>query len=72
MYATRRHKLTGLLYVAPALVFVIVFTAYPFLQMVWMSLNNWSLISPPKVVGFENYTRMAADKIGRASCRERV
>ena len=62
MYATRRHKLTGFLYVAPALLFVVVFTAYPFLQMVWMSLNNWSLITPPRFVGLDNYTRMAADK----------
>jgi multiple sugar transport system permease protein len=62
MYATRRHKLTGLLYVAPALLFVLVFTAYPFMQMVWMSLNNWSLITPPRFVGLDNYTRMAADK----------
>jgi multiple sugar transport system permease protein len=62
MYATRRHKLTGLLYVAPALLFVLVFTAYPFMQMVWMSLNNWSLITPPRFIGLDNYTRMAADK----------
>ena len=62
MYATRRHKLTGFLYVAPALLFVLVFIAYPFLQMVWMSLNNWSLITPPRFVGLDNYTRMAADK----------
>jgi multiple sugar transport system permease protein len=62
MYATRRYKLTALLYLTPALLFVAVFTAYPFLQMVWISFNNWSLISPPKFVGLENYTRAFNDK----------
>ena len=49
MLATRRNKLTGLLYLAPALLFVAVFTFYPFMQMVWMSFNSWSLITPPEV-----------------------
>ena len=62
MFATRRHKLIGFLYVAPALAFVLVFTAYPLIQMVWISFNNWSLITPPRYVGLDNYTRMAADK----------
>jgi multiple sugar transport system permease protein len=62
MHRTRRHKLTGFIYVAPALLFVLVFTAYPFFQMVWVSFNNWSLITPPRYVGLDNYTRMAADK----------
>ena len=34
MHATRRYKLIGLLYLAPALLFVLVFTLYPFIQMV--------------------------------------
>ncbi len=48
---------SALLYLAPALAFVLAFTAYPFAQMVWMSLNNWSLISPPKFVGGANYVK---------------
>jgi multiple sugar transport system permease protein len=62
MYATRRHKLTGLLYLTPALLFVLAFTAYPLIQMVWLSFNNWSLITPPKYVGVDNFTRAFADK----------
>jgi multiple sugar transport system permease protein len=55
MTATRRRKLTGLLYLAPAIAFVLVFTAYPFVQMVAMSFTNWSLITPPKPVGLNNF-----------------
>jgi multiple sugar transport system permease protein len=61
MQATKHNKQIGLLYLTPALLFVLVFTAYPFLQMVWLSLNNWSLITPPKFVGLENYTRAFTD-----------
>jgi multiple sugar transport system permease protein len=62
MYATRRYKLIGLLYLTPALLFVLVFTAYPFLQMIWVSFNSWSLITPPRYIGLENYTRAFADR----------
>jgi multiple sugar transport system permease protein len=51
----------GLLYVAPAVAFVALFTAYPFVQMVWMSLHNWSLLEPPRWVGISNYTRAFND-----------
>jgi multiple sugar transport system permease protein len=61
MYRTRRNRLIGLLYLTPALLFVLAFTAYPFAQMVWVSLNNWSLLSPPRYVGLTNFSRAFAD-----------
>ena len=54
---TGTSKYIGLLYVAPALAFVLVFTAYPLGQMVWMSLHNWSLIAPKKYVGAGNFIK---------------
>jgi multiple sugar transport system permease protein len=62
VYATRRYKLIGLLYLAPALLFVLVFTFYPFAHMVWVSFNSWTLITPPKFIGLDNYTRAFADE----------
>jgi multiple sugar transport system permease protein len=59
--ATKHSKLTGLLYLMPAILFVLAFTAYPFFQMAWVSLNSWSLITPPKFVGLENFVRAFAD-----------
>jgi len=61
MYANRRSKWIGFLYLTPALLFVLVFTVYPFLQMIWVSFNNWSLITPPRYVGLENFERALAD-----------
>jgi multiple sugar transport system permease protein len=61
MRATRRHKLVGFAYVAPALFFVLIFTAYPLVHMMWVSLHSWSLITPPKYVGLANFTKAFND-----------
>jgi multiple sugar transport system permease protein len=58
---TRHSKLIGFLYLLPALVFVLAFTAYPFIQMIWVSFNNWSLITPPRFIGTANFERAFAD-----------
>jgi multiple sugar transport system permease protein len=59
---TRHSKLIGFLYLMPALLFVLAFTAYPFIQMIWVSFNNWTLITPPKFVGTANFERAFADE----------
>jgi multiple sugar transport system permease protein len=56
-----RSRWLGLAYLSPALVFVLIFTVYPVGQMIWMSLHNWSLITPPKWVGSANYLRAFRD-----------
>jgi multiple sugar transport system permease protein len=61
MHRSRRRRLVGLAYVAPALIFVLVFTVFPLGQMVWMSFHNWPLISPPRFVGLDNYRRAFTD-----------
>ncbi len=61
MYRSRRSQLIGFAYLAPALVFVLVFTAYPLVQMAWMSFHNWSLITPARYVGLDNYRRAFTD-----------
>jgi multiple sugar transport system permease protein len=62
MTAIRRRRLIGLLYLTPAIVFVLAFTAYPLTQMVAMSFTNWSLITPPKPVGLANFQAILNDK----------
>jgi multiple sugar transport system permease protein len=62
MYSGRNGRLLGLLYVAPALLFVLAFTAWPFVQMLWMSLHNWSILEPPKWVGFGNFVKAWNDR----------
>jgi multiple sugar transport system permease protein len=62
LYRGPRSRLIGIAYLAPAVIFVIAFTAYPLGQMVWMSLHSWSLITPPRFVGLGNYRRALDDR----------
>ena len=52
-----KSQALGLLYLAPAVLFVAAFTAYPLIQMIWMSLHNWSLIEAKKWVGLANFMK---------------
>jgi len=62
MHWTGRGKLLGILYLSPALAFVLAFVAYPLIQMVWMSFHNWSIIEPARWVGVANYVRAYNDR----------
>jgi multiple sugar transport system permease protein len=53
----KASRYVGLLYLAPALAFVLAFTVYPLIQMGWMSLHNWSLIAEKKYVGVGNFVK---------------
>ena len=61
MKKRHRGRLVGFAYLAPALVFVLAFTAYPLGQMAWMSLHSWSLLTPPRWIGLANYERAFGD-----------
>jgi multiple sugar transport system permease protein len=56
-----RRRLVGIAYLAPAVIFVLAFTAYPLGQMIWMSFHNWSLLAPPRFIGLANYRRAFTD-----------
>jgi multiple sugar transport system permease protein len=60
MNATK-SRFAGLLYVLPAIVFVLVFVAYPFARLVWLSLTNASLLGGERFVGAANYVRAFKD-----------
>jgi len=61
MNSMQRARIIGLFYLAPAVIFVAIFTAYPLLQMVWMSFHNWSIIEPARWIGAANYVRAWTD-----------
>src|SRR5260370_16346600 len=60
---SNKCKYVGLLYIAPALLFVVAFTLYPLGQLFWMSLHNWSLLGGSRFSGFGNYVRAYEDPI---------
>ncbi len=49
--------------VAPAMVFLLIFTFYPMLNMVYLSFFEYDLLTPKKFVGFQNYYRLFFENI---------
>lgn len=57
----RRATLTALLFILPFFVLFTVFTVYPIIQGVWVSLNKWSLMGRQSYVALDNFTKMIKD-----------
>lgn len=60
--AAIRNRHLGLIYVAPALIFVSAFVLYPLGQLVYLSLTDTSLLGGGKWVGLENYADALDDR----------
>lgn len=58
---SQRRRTTGLLLIAPAVLFVVVFFLAPLALMVFMSFNRWPLLGAHTWIGIGNYTQLVAD-----------
>ena len=56
-----KEALTAYVFVAPALLGFLVFTAGPILFSLGMSLFEWDVVNPPIFVGAENYQELVVD-----------
>lgn len=63
MLTSRRGRWSMLLWVAPAVVLLLVFVYYPVLENIRLSLFRWSAFSKEIFVGFDNYETMWADPV---------
>jgi multiple sugar transport system permease protein len=54
----RREAIAGLLFVAPWLISLVVFTAYPVLASLYYSFTNFAITQAPVWTGLDNYVRM--------------
>ena len=60
----RRHKLIGLAFAIPVVVFLLTFVLYPVLYNVYLSFTNASLIKKTSsFVGFDNYVKIFSNKL---------
>lgn len=57
-----KHNKIGYLYIAPALLFVVIFVAYPLIQLLQISLTNESLLGGGHYVGLKNYVKAFGDR----------
>lgn len=57
-FLRRREATAGLLFVAPWVLSLLIFTAYPVLASFYFSLTQYSITTTPKFIGLDNYTQM--------------
>ncbi len=60
------------LYIAPFLIFFIIFQIYPIFYGMYISLTKWDLVSTPKFTGLTNYVNLAKDTLFWTSLRNTV
>lgn len=53
-----QSKLSPYLRIAPAMVFLLVFTFYPMVNLFYLSFFKYNLIAPKKFVGLQNYEQL--------------
>ena len=60
---TRKFSLTPYLFLAPALLVIAVFILYPIFAVVYYSITDYSIVTPPVWVGISNYQRLMHDSV---------
>lgn len=61
----KRDSIIGILLILPLVLFILVFTAYPFLAGIWLSLTKKIVGFAPRFVGFQNYEKLLGDWVFR-------
>ena len=56
-----RRNLVGWLFISPWLVGFLVFTAWPFVQSIYLSFTRYNIVTPAKWVGIANYRMLLTD-----------
>jgi multiple sugar transport system permease protein len=56
-----RRGIYGMLFVAPAMIFFLVFSLYPMINGFYLSLTNYTLLRPPQFTGLGNYIGLASN-----------
>ena len=57
-----RRSIYGMLFVAPAMLFFLIFNLYPMANGFYMSLTEYTLLKPPVWIGFGNYIDLLENK----------
>ncbi len=68
----RRLAASGGVFLAPSILLFVAFLAAPLLYALYISFNDWSMLSSPTWIGLENYQRILYDDIFWRSLRNTV
>lgn len=58
---TTRRELSGAVFIAPAMIWIVVFNIYPMLNTFYLSLTDYNLLTPPRLIGLANYVELLGD-----------
>ena len=64
---TRSEWIAGYLFASPFIIGFTVFFAFPMVYSAWLAFHKWDLLSPPRFIGFANFTRMFNDPLANLS-----
>ncbi len=64
-----RRNIAGYLFIAPALIGLLLFYAFPMIFSLFISFTDWNLRNAPNVQGLKNYAQLAADPVFLKSVR---
>ena len=62
-YLERRDIPYAILFLAPSLVGLLIFTIIPIVASLFLAFTNWNLLSPPVFVGVQNFIDMLSDPV---------
>lgn len=57
-----RRSIYGVLFVAPAMLFFLVFNLYPMVNGLYLSFTDFTLLKAPNFIGFDNYVGLVKNK----------
>lgn len=69
MTPSMRRNINGYMFIAPALIGLVVFYAFPMLFSLGISFTDWNLKTTPNMVGIENYSTLFNDEVFLKSVR---
>ena len=59
----RKNLRTGLFFISPWIIGILVFTLYPMIYSIVLSFARYSGLKPPIWIGLQNYTRLFTDAL---------
>ncbi|TAK24145.1 MAG: sugar ABC transporter permease [Chloroflexota bacterium] len=59
---THRQTVAGYIFVAPSLIFLLIFVVYPIFAALYFSFTKYELLQAPKFIGFDNFVNLIDDK----------
>ncbi|GIV79813.1 MAG: spermidine/putrescine ABC transporter permease [Litorilinea sp.] len=58
-----RRTLVGYIFISPFILGFLLWFLLPAVTALWLAVNDWNLIRPPRFVGADNFLKMGTDKL---------